>query len=258
MSKKPLGVVLIHGFPGVPQVFGKLTGHIAGLGLPYRDPTLRGHGAQTPDALRGVTWREWIADGEKAMVELLSEVEKVIIIGHSMGGWIGLNLAADHGEKIDSLIVAGSSTLTVSAFGPGRPLHFLIPLILKIKKKFDNTPVFAGPEHIPYDSPYKWIPTEAFIQVFEVLKTARKRSPEVRVPILILQSRKDTTNSPEGAKLLYDSVSTPRDLKQLVWFERTGHIMFLDCEQEEVNRTVVEFIQNRLQRTQQAGFASRS
>lgn len=99
MSKKSLGAVLIHGFPGRPEVFGKLTEHIDSLGLPYRAPTLKGHGAQTPDALKGVNWREWIADGEKAMLEVLSEAEKVIIIGHSMGGWIGLNLAADHGEK---------------------------------------------------------------------------------------------------------------------------------------------------------------
>jgi carboxylesterase len=249
MSKKPLGAVLIHGFPGRPEVFGKLTGQIDSLRLPYRAPTLKGHGAQTPDALKGVHWREWIADGEKAMFEVLSEAEKVIIIGHSMGGWIGLNLAAAHGDKIDSLIVAGSSTLTVSPFGPGRPLHFLVPLVLKVKKKWDNTPTFAGPDHIPYDSPYKWVPTEAFIPVFEVLKAAQKRSPEVKVPILILQSKKDTTNSPEGAKVLYDSISTPVDLKQLVWFERTDHIMFLDCEQEAVNRTIVEYIRERMNRS---------
>lgn len=246
MSKKPLGAVLIHGFPGIPEVFGRLTGHIDNLGLPYRAPTLKGHGTSTPDALRGVDWREWIEDGEKAMFDVLSEAEKVIIIGHSMGGWIGLNLAADHGEKIDSLILAGSSTLTVSPFGPGRPFHFLVPLILKVKKKWDNTPIFAEPDHIQYDSPYKWVPTEAFVPVFEVLKAAQKRAPEVRVPILILQSRRDTTNSPEGAMVLYNSISTPADRKQLVWFERTGHIMFLDCEQEEVNRTVLEYMQERI------------
>jgi carboxylesterase len=248
MSKKPLGALLIHGFPGRPEAFGKLTEHIDSLGLPYRTPTLKGHAAQTPDALRGVNWREWIADGEKAMLDVLTEAEKVIIIGHSMGGWIGLNLAADYGEKIDSLIVAGSSTLTVSPFGPGRPLHFLVPLILKVKKKWETTPLFAEPGYALYESAYEWVPTEAFTPVFEVLKAAQKRSPEVKVPTLILQSKKDTTNSPEGAKVLYDSISTPRDLKQLVWFERTEHIMFLDCEQGEVNRTIVEYIRERMNR----------
>jgi carboxylesterase len=249
MSKKPLGAVLIHGFPGKPEVFGKLAGHIESLGLPYQAPTLEGHAAPTPDALKGVNWRQWIADGERAMFEVLSEAEKVIIIGHSMGGWIGLNLAADHGEKIDSLIVAGSSLRTVSPFGPGRPFHFLVPFVLKVKKKWDNTPIFAQSEHLPYDSSYKWVPTEAFTPVFDILKAAQKRSPEVKVPILILQSKNDTTNSPEGAQVLYDRISTPRDLKQLVWFERTGHIMFLDCEQEEVNRTVLEYIRARQNRS---------
>jgi carboxylesterase len=248
MSKKPLGALLIHGFPGRPEVFGKLTEQLDALGLPYQAPILKGHGAPSPEALRGVNWREWITDSETAMRAVLTEAEKVIIIGHSMGGWIGLNLAADHGTQIDSLIVAGSSTLTVSSFGPGRPLHFLVPLIVKLKKTWETSSTFAESGYAIYESAYKWVPTEAFTQVFEVLKAAQKRSPEVSVPILILQSKKDTTNSPDGAKVLYDRIATPQDLKRLVWFERTEHLMFLDCEQGEVIRTIVEYIRERLSR----------
>ena len=103
----------------MPTGLGELANQIEKLGLPYRAPTLRGHGANTPNALLGVRWTDWIADAEKEMSELLGETEKVTIIGHSMGGMIALILAAKYSNKIDSIIVAGGSTKIVSPFGPG-------------------------------------------------------------------------------------------------------------------------------------------
>lgn len=246
MFRNPLGALIIHGFSGTPGCFGNLTGQIKSLGLPYRAPILSGHGEKTPDALKGVNWQEWILDCERAMLEVLTEAEKVVIIGHSMGGCIGLNLAADHREHIDSLIVAGGSPVTVSPFGPGRPLHFLAPIFLKTKKQWVTTPIFTDPEYARYDTRYAWVPVEAFFPLFDLIKVTRKRLPEVNIPILILHSKNDTTNSPEGVDVLINNISTPKDQKQLVWFERTEHEMFLDCEQEDVIRTVVEYIQNRI------------
>jgi len=248
MSNQPLGALLIHGFSGTPAGFGKLTDQIESLGLPYRAPTLNGHGAQTPNALKGVNWREWIVDCEKAMLEVLTEAEKVIFIGHSMGGCLGLTLAVDHQEKIESLIVAGGSPVMVSPFGPGRPLHFLAPIFLKTKKQWGTTPIFADLDYARYDTRYEWVPVEAFVQLFDLIKVTRERLPEVNTPILILHSKNDTTNSPKGAEVLFNNISTPKDQKQLVWFERTEHEMFLDCEQEEIIRTVVEYIEDRIKR----------
>ena len=248
MSKNPFGILLINGFSSTPENFRHLVPHIEALGLPSRSPTLRGHGAETPDALRGVEWKDWLTDGENALQELLTEAEKVIVIGHSMGGWIALHLAIDHREKIDSIIIAGASTRPVSPLGPGRPLHFLFPLVVKLVKKWDWPPVYADPALAQSEPSYRWIPTESFVQLFSFMKATEKRLSEVNIPILILHSKKDTMNSPEGAQILYDSISTPKGQKQLVWFEKTEHNMFLDCEQEEVNRTLVEYVKERIEK----------
>jgi len=47
--------------------------------------------------------------------------------------------------------------------------------------------------------------------------------------------------------MLFDTISTPPSQKRLVWFEKTEHTMFLDCERAAVNRTVLEYIQERIQ-----------
>jgi carboxylesterase len=66
------------------------------------------------------------------------------------------------------------------------------------------------------------------------------------VPILILHGRNDTQNSPKGAELLYSRISTPEAQKRLVWFEKTDHDMFNDCEWETVINTVGSYIEERL------------
>lgn len=250
MSGQPLGVLMIHGFSGTPSGLGKLPEQVEALHLPYRAPLLKGHGADTPVALLGVKWTEWVADAENALAEVLSEAEKVIVIGHSMGGMIALILAATQGDKIDSIVVAGGSTKAVNPFAPGGPLSFLAPLVLRIKPGWELPPVFADPGLVRYDTGYTWVPTVTFLQLFALMKATHKLVPQVKVPALILHSKKDTANAPEGAQILYDRISTPVECKRLVWFEKTEHLMFLDCEAAEVNRVVVEYLRERLKQSQ--------
>jgi carboxylesterase len=68
----------------------------------------------------------------------------------------------------------------------------------------------------------------------------------VRVPALILQSRRDTTVAPESADIIYAGISTPPHQKRIVWFEVTEHEMFRDCERETTIGTVVDYVRERM------------
>jgi carboxylesterase len=209
-------------------------------------PVLRGHGEQSPEALQGVTWHDWVADAETALEDLLTEVERAIVFGHSMGGLLALTLAAEHAGAIDSIIVAAAAVQFASPLAPGRPLHFLVPLLRRILKKQDVPPVYADPELIRHDATYPWAPIDAVASLLEFSQVTRSRLGEVRSPVLILQSRKDTRVAPESADIISSDISTPPDQKRIVWFEETDHEMFLDCERESAIRTVVEFVQGRV------------
>ncbi len=248
MSKRTAGILILHGFTGTPENVNTLAPPLEALGFLYSMPTLRGHGADSPEALRNVTWQEWMEDAQNALLELLDKTEKAIIVGHSMGGMIAMNLAADYEKNIDSIIVLGSTTKLVSPFGPKRPLHFLVPIISKIFNKSDMPIEYADFELTQCHPAYKQAPTEAIVELFNFIKVTERRLPEVRLPILIMHSKKDHSNSPKGVDALYRSISTPEDQKQIVWFEKTKHEMFLDCERDAVIRNVVEFIVQRSKR----------
>ena len=88
MAKSPLGVLILHGFTASPDHLLELHTCIQDLGLPTRVPVLRGHGARSPEALRGVSWCDWVADAEVALQALLTTSERAVIVGHCMGGLV--------------------------------------------------------------------------------------------------------------------------------------------------------------------------
>lgn len=245
--KKPLGVLIMHGFSGAPEELRRIPPPLEALGLSCLTPTLRGHGTDSPEALRGVDWTAWVEDGRNALNALLQEVEKVIVIGHSMGGWIALSLAIDYPEKVDSAVIAGASTRSVSLLGPNRPLHFLFPVLVNLKKKWDSSIEFADPSYSEGIQGYDWVPMKSWITVSDFMRVTEERLPDVNVPILIMHSKNDSTNAPAGVKTLEERIATPQDQKRIVWFERTSHDMFNDCERDEVVRTVVAYVQERME-----------
>ena len=246
MSKKQLGVLVIHGFSGKPIGLHRIEPPLKELDLPYFFPTLKGHSGDNPDALSGIHWSEWVKDGEDALDQLSEEVEKVIVIGHSLGGMIALNLAMEHREKIDSIVTAAAPTRSVSPFGPGGYLNFLAPLIPIFIKKWEMTPVFTDPKLITVGHGYEWVPTKTWLNVFDFSKETEKRLSEVNVPILILQSRNDTGSSPKGVKILFENISTPADQKEVIWYEETEHDMFNDCERDAIIGDVADYLKKRI------------
>ena len=245
MTMKPYGVLIVHGFTSSLDCVNCLEPPIQALGLPTRMPVLRGHCAESPQALHGVTWHEWVADAGVALKDLLAEVERAIVVGHSMGGLVALTLAADHPDVIDSIVVAAAALQLTSPLAPGRPLHFLAPLVARIQDKVDMPPTYADPALAQYDTNYAWAPTDAAVSLMEFAKVVRRRLPEVRVPALIMQSRRDTTVAPESAEIIYDAIAIPPDQKRIVWFEVTEHEMFRDCEWESTTGTVVDYVRER-------------
>ena len=242
MAKKPYGVLLLQGFPTNLDCIRPVEPSLKALELPIRMPLLRGLGAESPEALLGVTWHDWLADAESALMELLTECEKAIIIGLSMGGVLTLMLAKDHGEKLDSIILVAAGVQLTSPLAPGKHLHFLTPLLGLVLKKWDFPP---NPDGL-FQGNYTWVPIQSILSVLDLSKTARSQLPKVKTPALLIQSRKDGTVAPENMDIIYHGISTRVELKQSVWFEKTGHDMFRDCEGDAIIDLITSYVKERI------------
>ncbi|MEI8032420.1 MAG: alpha/beta fold hydrolase [Chlorobiaceae bacterium] len=242
----PFGVLVIHGFTATLESVTPLAPPLRELGIPVSMPLLTGHGCTSPEALRGVRWETWMADAERAFMVMAEEVERIIIIGHSMGALLALNLAARHRAKVDSLVLAAPALKLASLLAPGRPLHFLAPLVSRITGKWELKSDLPSRRQAGGHPHYPWVPTDAILSFFDLVRTTMALLGKVDVPVLILHNRKESTVLPESAALLCSGISTDPGERSVVWLERSGHQVFCDCEQEKAVRTIVDYVSRRI------------
>jgi carboxylesterase len=247
MPKNSYGALIIHGFTDQLDSVQIIESELSNLDIPIQVPLLRGHGKESPEALRGVVWQDWIEDTEAALAEILLVVENVIVIGYSLGGLIAITLAARIAERIDSIVLAGAPVKINAPLAPGRPLHFLTTFINWLIKKWEMPPNYVDTERVKYHTSYPWAPMDSITTLLDLIVEASKLLPDVKVPTLILQSHNDSTTSPESANIIYNTISTSPEEKQIVWFEKTEHEMFRDLERETVVNVIRDYVLKRIE-----------
>jgi carboxylesterase len=246
MVKKPIGVLILHGFAASLDSVKDLELPLRFLNLPLRMPTLRGHGAKSPDALKGVDWRDWVADGEAAMRALLTEASRVLVIGHGMGALVALTLAANSRDSIDSLVLAAPPIAMPSPVMTQIRMQVLQPFVQQNFRRWPLPPAYADKSQQKSDTNYHWSPMEAILTFFEFIEITRGRLSDVRAPVMILQSKNDNSVSEESPAIIRKSISTPAADKRIHWFQKSGHELFRDCEREAAISVVSNFVMQRV------------
>lgn len=228
-----LGVLLLHGFTSSVKTVSGLVPHLEEAGLPYRMPVLRGHGTVYTD-MEGTTAQDWYDDAEAALLDLYAEVDKVLVVGLSMGGLVALNLGIRHPDKI-----AGVATMA-AALVFRDPLAPMTRVLSKVVKEWPSPNAFNDPELAKNSDNYPKFMTDAFVSLRTYAHETRLRLPQVTVPVCVLQSKRDQVIAPVAANLIYRDVSSEH--REIHWFEQSGHELGQDLEADAVFATVMEFI----------------
>lgn len=240
------GVMILHGFTANLESVSELFEPLGKLDIKVAAPLLRGHGAQSPDHLRGVTWQDWLEDAERTLKSVAGKDGSVVVLGHSMGALLALQLAARHPELVDSVILATPPIKLASVLAPGRPLNFLAPFVCRLVDRWDMTTRFADPENAVRPEHYQWAPTKAIMSLFDLVNATSQLMGRILLPVLILHGRNESIVLPESADIVFNAISTPQDKKAIIWLEKTEHQIFCDCERKTAVNAVVDFIANRI------------
>ena len=165
---------------------------------------------------------------------------RVFIMGHSMGGTIASAYAVDHQNKIDGLIVSGTTLLTGSSISPlqivlARILSLLLPKtgisVLDasaisrdeaVVSSYVNDPlVYRGKIHARSGA--------EFINTTRILQ---HQIQEINLPVFIMHGTADRLSDPRSSELLYDKISSSD--KTLKLYQGFYHEIFNEPEREQV------------------------
>jgi pimeloyl-ACP methyl ester carboxylesterase len=111
-SGRPL--MLLHGGLGSGEMFGPVIGLLANAGHQVILPDLQGHG-RTADIDRPISLPA-MGDDIAALIRLLGH-DRVDVVGYSLGGGVGFQLASRHPELVRRLVMA-SANIKRSAIYP--------------------------------------------------------------------------------------------------------------------------------------------
>ena len=231
----PVGALLVHGFTGSPQGLRALGEHLAASGIAVAGPRLPGHGTTWQD-LATRSSDEWRETVETSFDHLRSNVDEIFLVGLSFGGALSLDLAARRADDIDGIV-----TLAGMVFSKD-PRRHLAPVIKRITSSLpgvgNDIADPAGKEIA-----YKRIPTKAADQVLKYVKKAKDALPWVTAPILVMHGRNDHTVHPSNADYIYQHVGSTD--KELLWLERSYHVVTLDYDKDVVAEKTLKFIKER-------------
>lgn len=226
------GVLLIHGYTGTPAEMRLLGDHLNAKGYTVLGVRLPGHGT-TPKELNETQWQDWYAEAEAGFKRLAACCEEIMVAGLSMGGLLAIKIAAELPVKKAAFLSA-----PMFVYDKRAPyasfLSFFIPVLKKRKRNY-----FVAEK---YNLAYDIMPTKPLGSLFKLVDLCKKKIlKKITVPSIVLQSTIEHTVQPHSAQYIYDNINS-KD-KKLVWFDKSGHILTLDVEREDVFREISKFFE---------------
>lgn len=85
------------------------------------------------------------------------------------------------------------------------------------------------------------IPVSAIHELLELNRLVMRELPRVTTPALFIQGRKDRVVAPDSADVLARAVGSK--VKQVVWYEHSGHVLPTEPDAAEMFETINRFIE---------------
>lgn len=249
--KNPLATIVVsHGFAEHSGRYAHFGQYFAKKGYNVYVMDHRGHGKS--DGSRGYVnkFDDFIKDLDE-FIKLVKEkegIDKVFLIGHSMGGLIALRYAIFHPENLKGVITSGAALIpTVNISSIMKKLAKLMSKIApkaKISSKIDPS-ILTHDEAIwkKYaEDPlvFKFSTTRLGAELFDAGEDTLKRAKDLKIPIMMLSGSEDKLVDPKGSKKFIEEV--PIEDKKLIIYPGLYHEIFNELEREKVFNDVIDWI----------------
>lgn len=194
-----------------------------------------------------------VADMATDVVALLDHlgIERASVVGHSMGGYIALQFAARYPERLDKLILVGTSALAGGALGRPAPTYDHSTWIEDpVERTFRRYSHMTGPgffdtrpellEAIAETARGNRISFEGMAHQSDsafMSHDVRADLPKIAVPVLVLHGTIDPTIPLSAGRKIAEAIPNA----QFVEFAGAGHLPHLE-RTDEFNRIVLDFL----------------
>lgn len=228
-----VGCLLIHGFTSTPAELRVIGEALAAQGYTTKGILLPGHGTRPEDLLQ-ISHQDWIDAAQHGINELKKTCKKIVVIGHSMGGLLALQMAARN--KVEGVV-------TIAAALKPSDRKVYLAWLLKYFKTFVQGSARPRPEQEQqYLLHYPYFPVASVAELQRLAAQTRAILHQVTSSALIIQTEDDQTVRPESAEIIHRSISSQH--KECLWLEKGTHnVPVVSPYNEQIIRKIIDFIE---------------
>lgn len=225
-------VLLLHGFTGTTNHMRMLGKYLHEQGYTVHAPLYEGHGV-SPEELTNTTPKQWwnsALEGYHALQE--KGYEDISVIGISMGGVFACKLA---------MLFPVSTLVTMCSPMVKRDKDSLKKRMLsyaKTYKEFEGKTFDVIQEEL---TALEKFPFEALNEFKDMVLQTKEELSTITAPSLVIQGILDDHVYQESAEVIYQGVSS--SLKEIRWYENSGHVITMDKEKKQVFEDVHAFLE---------------
>lgn len=210
-------------------------------GLTVQGILYPGHDRPAPQ-MPASTWQEWYEASLGAYQNLAQTYARVDVVGFSTGCLLGLRLAASYpiGQLVclcPFLSIYRPSYVPVPLELLAQTIGYLLPTVPRLHFPIRNPQMQRQAREVAYFPSFN---LAAVRSALDLIQRVKPEIPQVKCPTLIVQTRGDRVVNPAGAQFIYDRLGS--DIKELLWLERSDHIITLDYEKDDVFAAVTQFL----------------
>jgi carboxylesterase len=237
------GVLLVHGFTGTPKEVRWMGEDLNKHGFTVLGIRLHGHATQ-PDDMIASRWTDWTASVEDGFNLLSNSVDRIFLVGLSMGGVLSLLMST-------KLNVAGVIAISTPYLLP-RDHHYPIWFIrlysqfIKYAPKSKEIPGSSWHDKEAYAQhiSYPQNPINSIAELKLLLWELQAALPKVNKPVLLIHSKDDKYVAPENMEMIYEKLINVKD-KSKFYVTESGHVVTSDAARHQVFELARNFI-NRI------------
>jgi carboxylesterase len=250
------GVLLVHGLAGTPNEMRQLGRSLQGAGFEVQGVQLAGH-CGTLDDLVATHWQDWTASVHAAAQQLRARVDRLVVMGLSMGAVLSLELAATRPDLVDGVGALSTSfwhdgwsmpfftrlaflLKPVRALGLGRRRMFLERPPYGIRnegiRKYVVAQMHGGDSGAAGLSGTPWY---SIIEMHDLSKHVQRCLGAVRAPCLVAHATEDDVSSIANADLVSSQVQGPVERLML---EHSYHMVTIDSDRRLLTERVIAFV----------------
>ena len=237
-KSKSVGVLLSHGYMAAPREVENLARYLGSIGFWVYVPRLKGHGT-SPEDLASRSYQDWVMSIDQGYAIISSICKRVVVGGFSTGAGLALDLAARVKEVAGVFAVAAPMTLKdfSSKFAPAVDMWNRI-----MDKAYGVGPKMEFVENKPENPHINYLrnPISGVREIERLMDDLEPKLPNLDMPALIVQSRRDPVVEPKGSRKIFKLLGTEDKEYRLFNFDRHG--ILLGDGSQRVHQAIGEFI----------------